>query len=1177
MGSGSGSVDASFDLPKMGLRKLLVANRGEIAIRVTRAARELGIRTVAIYSPPDRLMPHRFKADESYEVGTEGMTPVQCYLDIEGIIKLCKEHGVDAVHPGYGFLSENAEFARRCQDEGITFVGPSHETITRMGDKTAARTAAQQAGVPVVPGTDEALADADSALVFAERAGYPVILKAAMGGGGRGMRVVRSSEEMRDAFVRASNEATKAFGDGRMFIEKFVDAPRHIEVQVLADGVGNTVHLSGRDCSVQRRHQKVVEIAPAPGLDPAVRTRLLDAAIKIAQHVGYRNAGTVEFMVDRNGDFYFLEVNPRIQVEHTITEEVTGIDLVQSQLMIAGGATLPSIGLASQSDVAVPASYAIQCRITSEDAEKNFQPEVGRIEAYRTPGGPGIRLDGWLTTGNTISPHYDSLLVKVITRAPTYEAAVRKMSRAIDEFAVRGVKTNIPFLRNVFRNPEFSTGPVTTKFIEDNPDLLVFRTDAEGPSKVLNYLAEMAVNGPSHPGQKGPRPKAMEPEPPVAPKGAVPRGWRDILVKDGPEGWAKQVREHKGVLITDTTWRDAHQSLLATRMRTVDLVRAAPATAHYLGAAGSIEMWGGATFDVSLRFLKECPWARLEKLRELVPNVPFQMLLRGANAVGYTTYADNVVDAFTLESVRTGMDVFRVFDSLNYIDNLKFGIDSVRRAGGVAEGTLCYTGDVLDPKQKIYTLEYYLELAREIVNHGAHSIAVKDMAGLLKPRAATLLIGALRAEFPDIPIHVHTHDTAGTGVATQLAAANAGADIIDCAIDSMSGTTSQPSMGAIVNSLAGTNLDTGIDPTGIVILADYWEKTRALYGQFEATDSLKSSSADVYLHEMPGGQYTNLKFQAESLGLGSQWDAVKLAYAQANRALGDIVKVTPSSKVVGDLAQFMVQNDLDELTVVERAEELSFPGSVVEFMQGLIGQPPRGFPEPFRTRVLKGAPVTDGRPGESLPPVNLLELQGRLEETHGVGRVSDRDVLSAALYPQVYEEYRAHLSRFGGQVAKLPSTSFWNALQDDEHVILRLPGGQTADVKYKARGEVQPSGKREVFFEVNGVPRVVEVQDRNVGGEGTSTAKKVGREKVTPGKAGSVGAPMSGEVIEILTEPGVVVKAGQALAVLSAMKMETTVAAPVAGLVRHVAVVRGDAVDAADLLFSIEEGKMTAD
>ncbi|KAK9814506.1 hypothetical protein WJX72_007023 [[Myrmecia] bisecta] len=1160
--------------------KILCANRGEIAVRVFRAGTELGLRTLAIYSPADRLQPHRYKADESYPVGTPKMTPVQCYLDIEGILALAKEQGVDAIHPGYGFLSENSTFARRCEEEGIAFVGPRPETIQEMGDKTAARKAAQACGVPVVPGTDQALATAAEAHAFAKQAGFPVILKAAMGGGGRGMRVVRQAEELDDAFARASNEAKAAFGDGRMFIEKFVEDPRHIEVQILADSYGNVVHLYERDCSVQRRHQKVVELAPAYGLDKTIREALHADAVKLAKHVNYRNAGTVEFMVDKHGAYYFLEVNPRIQVEHTVTEQITGIDLVQSQIRIAGGASLGDLGLAQQSDLPPPNGYSIQCRITSEDPERNFQPDSGRIQAYRSPGGPGIRLDGAMTAGNIVSRHYDSLLVKVICSANSYIHAIQKMQRALYEFQIRGVKTNILFLENVLRHPEFLHGQATTSFIERNPGLFDFNQQ-EGTvahsSKLLTYLADLVVNGAKHPGAVGQEPSRLVPPPPTAPEGVDPtklHGWRDILVAEGPEAWAKAIRQHKGVLLTDTTWRDAHQSLLATRMRTHDMLKAAPATAAVLSKAASLEMWGGATFDVALRFLHECPWARLEQLREKVPHIPFQMLLRGVNAVGYTSYPDNVVNAFVEESKRAGIDIFRVFDSLNYIDNIRFGIDSVHRAGGVAEGTICYTGDVSDPTRKKYTLDYYLELAEQLVEHGVHTLAIKDMAGLLKPAAATMLISALRQRFPDVPIHVHTHDTAGTGVATQLACAAAGADIIDCCIDSMSGTTSQPSMGAIVNALVGTEQDTGIDPRELARLSNFWEQTRGLYAPFES--DLRSSSSDVYYHEMPGGQYTNLKFQALSLGLGEEWEKVKTGYAAANRALGDIVKVTPSSKVVGDLAQFMVQNKLDEHTLVEKAEQLSLPGSVVEYLQGMLGQPPGGFPEPLRSRVIKDKPRIEGRPGANMAPMSLSMLERNLKDKFGDYSIDYRDVLSAAMYPKVFAEYKAWVIKYSKFTEKLPTRAFLVPLEEDEEVEVELAKGNTVSIKFKAVGEVQPDGTREVFFEANGVPRVMEVMDNTDEGTSSSPGKKAARERADLSNAGSVGAPMAGEIVEIKVKPGAFVTAGESLVVLSAMKMETTVAAPCSGLVRHVAVDKGDQIDAGDLVVLLREGATPA-
>jgi pyruvate carboxylase len=1216
----NGSTTTPPPPPPLPFRKILCANRGEIAIRVFRAGSELGLRTVAVYSPADRLQPHRYNADESYCVGTTDMQPVACYLDVEAVLAIAKAAGVDAIHPGYGFLSENATFARRCAEEGIAFVGPRPETIEAMGDKTAARRAALACGVPVVPGTNESLSSADEARAFAEEAGYPVILKAAMGGGGRGMRIVRDASEMDELFGRASAEAKAAFGDGSMFAEKYVEDPRHIEVQILADGQGGVVHLYERDCSVQRRHQKVVEVAPAPALDSAVKQRLYDDAVRLCRHVDYKNAGTVEFMVDKHGAHYFLEVNPRVQVEHTVTEVVTGVDIVQAQVRIAGGAKLSELGLGTQEAIAKPNGFAVQCRVTSEDPEQGFQPDAGRLEAYRVPGGPGIRLDGAVTTGNVVSRYYDSLLAKVVASAPTYERAVQRASRALQEFQVRGVKTNIAFLENVLRHPEFVGGAPTTSFIERNAkDLFRFEGHPSArASKLLAYLADVRVNGARHPGASGPAPGRAPPPLPAVPgldaaaakagkKGGAPAlssldgggsspsssplppppGWRDVLLREGPDGWAKAVRAHKGVLITDTTMRDAHQSLLATRMRTHDLLRAAPATSHLLAPAGSLECWGGATFDVALRFLHECPWRRLEQLREQVPNVPFQMLLRGANAVGYTSYPDNVVRAFCEEAVRTGVDIFRVFDSLNYLDNLKFGLDAVRDAGGVAEGTICYTGDLLDPGCK-YNLDYYMALAEALVEHGVHALAVKDMAGLLKPRAATALIGALRRRFPDVVIHVHTHDSAGTGVATQLAAAAAGADIVDAALDAMSGLTSQPSMGAIVAALRGSEHDTGLDPASILELSRYWEGTRALYTQFESGQLF--SSSDVYRHEMPGGQYTNLKFQAsQTLGPAAassspeqQWAQVQDAYAAANRALGDIVKVTPSSKVVGDLAQFMVSNGIqDEGQLAARAADLSFPASVIEFFQGYLGQPPFGWPEPLRRDVLKGRPVVDGRPGASLPSLSLEALLNRLRDKYpasdGAAAISHRDVLSAALYPAVFDEYRAFCLRYSDAVERLPTPAFLSPLKEDDEVEIGLGRGVETHVRFKAVGELQPTGKRDVYFEVNGVPRVVEVEDTRAApggaaasGGGGPRAARATREKADVGLLGSVGAPMAGSVVEVSVKPGQQVAAGAQLAVLSAMKMETAVCAPVAGKVSQVAVDKGDEVAAGDLVALIE-------
>ena len=1156
--------------------KLLAANRGEIAIRIFRACAELDVTSVAAYSKEDHTQQHRYKADESYLVGDAQSTPVGAYLDVESVINMCKKNGVEAVHPGYGFLSENATFARRLAEEGIAFVGPKPETLEQLGDKTKARVLAQECGVPVVPGTDEALVDEGQALEYAQSIGFPVILKAAMGGGGRGMRIVREEGELTEQFKRASNEALTAFGDGRMFVEKFVEGPRHIEIQILADHYGNVMHLHERDCSVQRRHQKVVEIAPSQGLSDATRESLFADAIRLAQHVGYRNAGTVEFMVAEDGSYYFLEVNPRVQVEHTVTEEVTGVDIVQSQIKIAAGASLADLGLTQEG--VQPRGFAIQARITSEDPEANFQPDSGRIEAFRSPGGLGIRLDGHISSGGFVSPHYDSLMVKLTAKGANFEIARKKLDKALREFRIRGIKTNIPFICNVLENEKFIRSATTTNFVDETPelfDLAGSKVMADPVSRYLAFLADMVVNGPQHAGAVGPPPSKMDPViPEPEPADGPLTGFKDVLDAQGPQAYAEAVRSNPGLLLTDTTWRDAHQSLLATRMRTTDLLAAAPYTAQALAGCASLEMWGGATFDVSYRFLGECPWERLAKLRQAVPNVPFQMLLRGANGVGYSAYSDNVVREFVRLARQEGVDVFRVFDSLNYVDNIKFGMDAVHTAGGVVEGTICYTGDVSSPRETKYTLDYYLTLARELVASGTHILAIKDMAGLLKPKAATLLVSALRREFPLLPIHVHTHDTAGAGVASMVAAAEAGADIVDTAIDSMSGMTSQPSMGAVVNAVRGSDLDTGIDPKSLMPLISYWEQTRGLYAPFES--GLKSGSSDVYFHEMPGGQMTNLKFQAYQNGLGDEWDNVKEAYANANRLLGNIVKVTPSSKVVGDLAQFMVQNDLDEENILEKAEKLDFPSSVVDFMAGYLGQPTGGFPEPLRSKVLKGREPIEGRPGASLNPRDLEGEKVQLQFQYGRHQIDDKDTISAAMYPDVFRQFKNSSAKFGN-LSKLPTRTFLAPMEPDEEVTFEVEdpregssAGRKSVFKYLAKGELLPSGQREVFFEVNGLPRTLLVQDRTESEKITKSTNQ----KADSTKLGSIGAPMTGSVVEVLVEAGQDVTAGEPLVVLSAMKMETTVSAPCTGMVQHVGVLKEDTVNPGDLLVEIDEDEV---
>ncbi|MCA9681481.1 MAG: pyruvate carboxylase, partial [Myxococcales bacterium] len=1053
------------------IRKLLCANRGEIAIRVFRAATELGIRTVAIFSHEDRVYLHRYKADEAYLVG-EGKSPVAAYLDIDSIIAVARENQVDAIHPGYGFLSERADFARACEAAGIRFVGPSPDVIEILGDKTRARDLALAAGVPVVPGSDGPVADIDEARQFVADHGLPVIVKAAMGGGGRGMRVVRKPEELAEAFERARSEAAAAFGDGTVFIERYVERPRHIEVQILADAKGEVIHLFERDCSLQRRHQKVVEVAPAVGLDPRIREALTgDAAIAAAKSSGYRNAGTVEFLVDGEGRHYFIEVNPRIQVEHTVTEQVTLVDLVQAQIRIAGGASLAELGL--KQEAIETRGFAIQCRVTTEDPLTGFQPDTGRIEAYRSASGMGIRIDGGSGyAGARVSPHYDSLLAKVTATALDFPGATAKLHRALAEFRIRGVKTNIPFLQNVLHHPTFVSGDARTDFIDTTPELFRFPRRRNRAQRVLRFLGEVAVNGPTvapaSDAAPGPDPVLGEDLHPAA-SARPPEGWRRILLEEGPAAFAQAIRGHRGLLLMDTTWRDAHQSLLATRVRTRDLAAIAPATAHALYNCYALEMWGGATFDVALRFLRECPWDRLERLRTLVPNIPFQMLLRGANAVGYTNYPDNVVRRFVQLAKQKGVDVFRIFDCLNYIDNLQLGIDVVGEAGGVIEAAICYTGDVADPRRTKYSLQYYVDLAGALHDRGIHVLAVKDMAGLLKPNAARTLIEALRRAFPYLPIHVHTHDTAGTGVASMLACAEAGADAVDVAIDAMAGLTSQPAMGAVVAALRDSERDIGLELEVLQSLNNYWEQVRSLYAPFES--GLKSGSADVYMHEMPGGQYTNLQFQARALGLTGRWPEIARCYAAVNRLFGDIIKVTPSSKVVGDLAQFMVQNDLDEAAVREKAETLSFPRSVVEFFQGYLGVPHGGFPEPLRSQVTRGLEQIEGRPGASMPPLDLQELRRKLEDKWG-GHIREVDVLSAALYPQVFAEYMA-FRRDYSDVSLLPTRSFIAAMKLGEEISFEIERGKLLIVKLTAIGDIRDDGQREVFFELNGQPRSI--------------------------------------------------------------------------------------------------------
>jgi pyruvate carboxylase len=1140
------------------IKKLLVANRSEIAIRVFRSAHELGMRTVAIYAHEDRFALHRFKADESYLVGRPG-EPIRSYLDIEGIVAIAKEHGVDAIHPGYGFLSENPDFAAACQKAGIVFVGPRVELLQTLGDKTAARELAKQAGVPILAGSSKPVIGFQDALKIAKELGWPVMIKAAHGGGGRGMRIVRGEDELAVALESAQRESKTAFGSAAVFVEKFIQRAQHIEVQLLGDMHGNLVHLFERDCSVQRRHQKVVEMAPAPNLAPAMRTAICEAALSIGRSARYENAGTVEFLVDADANrFYFIEVNPRIQVEHTVTEEITGIDIVRRQLRVAEGWKLsdPQIGLGDQSQIKSMGA-AIQCRVTTEDPENRFLPDYGRITAYRSASGMGIRLDaGTAFSGAVVTPYFDSLLVKVTARGLTHEEAAGHIERCLQEFRVRGVKTNIPFLINLVTHPDFLAGRCTTRFIDETPALFDFPIRRDRATRVLEYLADVIVNG--NPLVKG-RPPAARRTPAPVPEfdrlAPVAAGTRTKLKELGPQKFAAWVRQQNRLFITDTTMRDAHQSLLATRMRSYDMVAVADAYAHLAPGLFSLEMWGGATFDTSMRFLKECPWDRLTQLRELVPNVLFQMLLRASNAVGYTNYPDNVVQAFVKESAASGIDVFRVFDPLNWVPNMKVAMDAVLESGAICEAAICYTGDVLDPKRTKYSLDYYVNLAKELEKRGAHMLAIKDMAGLCKPFAAGKLVKALRDEI-GIPIHFHTHDTSAASLASALEAAQAGASVVDAAMASFAGLTSQPNLNAIVEAVRNTPLDTELDPEPLRHLSHYWAAVRDHYTAFEC--DMKAPDADLYLHEMPGGQFTNLLEQAKALGLGDRWEEVCRAYADVNQLLGDIVKVTPTSKAVGDLALLLVTNGMQASELLSDSREMAFPESVVDLLAGRMGQPPGGFPPEVVKRIVRKGDVVTGRPGESMPPADFKAAEKKVAEI--VGRTaSPREVLSWLLYPRVFQDYVQHANKYGN-VSVLPTPAFLEGPKPGEELPIDIEPGKTLVVRLLTVGEPHADGTRTVFFELNGQPRSVSIADKSL------EAKVQRRPKATVGDAREVGAPMPGLIVTVAVRPGDTVTKGQKLLSLEAMKMETTVYAERDGKVAEVLVAPGTPVEAAELV-----------
>jgi pyruvate carboxylase len=1147
------------------IRKLLVANRSEIAIRVFRTAHELGIRTVAIYSHEDRFALHRFKADEAYRVGKPG-EPLRAYLDIDNIVALARQHDVGAIHPGYGFLSENPAFARACLEAGLLFIGPRVEILEQLGDKVTARRIAQQAGVPILAGSETALHDNAEARERASQLGYPVIIKASMGGGGRGMRVVQSPDQLDEGLEQARREARTAFGIADVFLEKYISRARHIEVQLLGDQYGNLVHLFERDCSLQRRHQKIVEIAPAPNLDPETRRRILDAALTVGRAVRLDNAGTVEFLVDADtGAFYFIEVNPRIQVEHTVTEEVTDFDIVKSQVLIAQGQPLadPEIGLGAQENI-ITHGFALQCRVTTEDPTNRFIPDYGRLNHYRSASGMGIRLDaGTAFSGAVITPFYDSLLVKVSAHGLRFVDAARRMERSLQEFRVRGVKTNIPFLLNLVTNPAFLAGGLTTRFIDDTPELFQLPARQDRATKLLTYIGEIIING--HPGIRDKVTKAVQspvtlsPGPPVT-LSSPPSGTRDKFHELGAERFVRWVREQQRVLVTDTTFRDAHQSLLATRMRTYDMLRIAPAYATQHASLFSLEMWGGATFDTSMRFLTESPWERLAELRERVPNILFQMLLRAANAVGYTNYPDNVVRAFVQESAQAGIDLFRIFDALNWLPNLRLAIDAVRDTGMLCEAALCYTGDILNPDRSKYDLKYYVALAKELEKAGANLLAIKDMAGLCKPYAAQRLVRALRQEV-GLPIHFHTHDTAGGQLASLLFAAAEGVDIVDAAMGPLSGMTSQPNLNTLVEMLRFTERETGLVPERLQATADYWETVRRYYRAFESGQL--APSADVYWYEMPGGQYTNLHQQAQALGLEDRWPEVCRMYAEVNCLFGDLIKVTPTSKVVGDMALFMVGNNLTAQDVLEGPRELAFPESVVEFFEGRLGQPPGGFPPALQKRVLRDRKPWTDRPGASLSPADFDATRQQLEQQ--LGRpVRPREVVTHLLYPRVFVEFAEHQQKYS-DTSVLPTLVFFYGMEPGEEISVDIEPGKTLIIKFLTVGDPHPDGQRLVFFELNGQPREVLVLDQSL-----ADLAHV-RAKADPGNPRQVGAPMPGLVVSVRVVSGEQVAAGQKLFTLEAMKMETTVYAETAGRIAEVLVKAGTQVETGDLLLRYEE------
>lgn len=1142
-------------------KRVLVANRGEIAIRIFRACHEMGIRTVAIYSEEDKNALFRTKADESYQIG-KGKTPVAAYLGITEIIDLAKAKGVDAIHPGYGFLSENEDFAAACEKAGIEFIGPTHEMMAALGDKIQSKLVAAEVGVPTIPGVEKAIGSEEEAVEFAKICGYPVMLKAAAGGGGRGMRIVRNEQDLLPEYRSAKSEAKKAFGIDDIFIEKYLENPKHIEVQVIGDKYGNVVHLFERDCSIQRRHQKVIEFTPSLCLSEEKREAICADALKIARHVNYRSAGTMEFLLDKNGNHYFIEMNPRIQVEHTVSEMVTGIDIVQAQILVAQGYPLDSneIGIRSQKDVTTR-GFAIQCRITTEDPANGFAPDNGTIESYKSASGYGIRLDGGNGfTGAVISPYYDSLLVKVTAYANTFEHARRKAIRSLRETEIKGVKTNIGFLLNVLNHPVFRDGNCDTGFISNHPGLLNIRSAVDRELKVLNFIGNKVVNE-----TKGEKPQFNVPVFPKIPAEEISSlsGTKQLLDHEGPKAVADWALKQKKLLITDTTMRDAHQSLMATRVRTVDMEKIAPAVALYGKDMFSLEMWGGATFDTAFRFLKESPWERLATLRERIPNVMFQMLIRGANAVGYKNYPDNVIREFVKESAKAGIDVFRIFDSLNWIKGMEVALDETLNQGKLAEACICYTGDILDDTRTKYNLDYYIRMAKELEKRGSHVLGIKDMSGLLKPNAAYKLVKALKSEI-GIPVHLHTHDTSGNGVATVLMAAEAGVDIIDAAVNSMSGLTSQPALNSIVAALGNSDRDTGIDPDGLQKISEYWADVRPVYKGFES--ELVTSTAEIYKYEIPGGQYSNLKPQVESFGLGHKFGEVKDMYKTVNQMLGDIVKVTPSSKAVGDMAIFMVQNDLTPENICEKGKDIDFPDSIVSYFEGMMGQPEGGFPEDIQKVVLKDRTPITCRPGELLPPEDFEYIRKGLVDNFGL-EGNMQEVISYAIYPKVYEDYQLSLKK-DGSFRYMGSDIFFHGLEEGETCEVKVDEGNVLVIKLVDIGRADSEGNRHLVFEVNGDRRVVKIKDNTIDTAQSKIATARFADEENPME---IGANIPGNIIKVLVAEGDEVTEKQPIAIIEAMKMETNILASADGIVDTIYVKEGQQVKANELIAKLKE------